>query len=88
MDDGKSGTVAFTLISTSNVGDLELHIFRVDPQGFLHEISRDVTPGVSRTTPRFPSPREEVPVEIKGRNSRLGVMDSSAYELYLTSPEY
>lgn len=78
---GDSGTFTVTIDIRPGSGDLELHLFTLDGPT-LTELGSSISPGAfTRTLTTTVTTGQVILVEVKGRNSALGVLDQGFYEL-------
>src|SRR5207253_2390340 len=63
-------------------GDLELHIFTVQSDNTLVELTSSTAPGLaSRTLQVSVTVGQIILVEVKGRNSSTGIQDQGTYDM-------
>lgn len=79
-----AGTFTATIKITPEHGDLELHLFTVDPFGMLVELANSTNTGVTTHTVTAAAQAGQVLlVEVKGHESAPGVFGTGTYDLTL-----
>jgi hypothetical protein len=81
---GSAGTVTASITRKAG-GDLELHLFTIDSNNTLIELASDTTPRTAtHTVSAAFSAGQVILVEIKGRETSLGVWGQGSYDLTMT----